>query len=875
VAGADAGQCNLLRLASRQPQKGETKFNSPTVSQKIHILIMKRKKFIQLSSKSAIAVSALSFHNLLPVFSPELSPKKSGTIHLEEMKDWPVIVSEDAIASEKYAAAEFQRIFKSSTGYELKISTKPDSNNAVYIGNNAIKQSPLPDFEIPDEGEESFHIQTGKFLLIAGAQPRGVLYGVYEFFERYIGVRFLTRDHTYIPTGASTIPIPLVDFSYEPPLFFRWPYYQENFNDPAFAARLRVNTISNEERLGGKTSQGLITHSILDYLPVSVYGKDHPEYYALVDGVRKLDVGGGGPQVCSTNPDVIRIITEGVTKVLNADPSLTNISVSQMDNNAICECPFCSALSAKEESQGAPHLALVNAVAKSIAVSHPGVKIGTLVYWYSRKPPKYMTLLPNVRIMLCSIECCTFHPLDDPSCSRNRLFCEDLYRWKDICKNILIWNYNTNFTAYDLPFPNFNAIAKNVRLFKENGVQGVFMQAAGNGLSAEMSDLRNYVMAHCLWTPEKESWELVEEFCRLHYGPAAPSILEYLHYLHQNAMEREVHPNCFPKASEVGLDYKVSQKINSYFQAALRSSPDTQIRNRVEKASIPALRSLLVTAPLIYKDGLYTYDNPFISGQIFDEYKLLTKKFAMNRVAEGKLTTDYIEELEAVKKGLPAVFLENETWLILILPEQKGRIAQILHKPSGNNLVNEPKTEEAGIISARETKNTWRHDQNSVFVTREFKDGSVWHREISLPDDKQEISIMAEYTAGQEKSGWEVHERPCLFRISGSEDPKVISVCTKDMEWSQGNLDWQFDREIIFQRLLRTDTACTSYAFYDHSKNYGISQNFDQDTFRRFFLFWHPGRKELGMEMCTPLTTLQKGQKLSFSYGINYLERPV
>jgi hypothetical protein len=28
------------------------------------------------------------------------------------------------------------------------------------------------------------------------------------------------------------------------------------------------------------------------------------------------------------------------------------------------------------------------------------------------------------------------------------------------------------------------------------------------------------------------------------------------------------------------------------------------------------------------------------------------------------------------------------------------------------------------------------------------------------------------------------------------------------------------------------------------------------------------------MEMYMPLQTLQEGQKLSFSYGINYLERP-
>src|SRR6187551_3448437 len=130
---------------------------------------MKRRKFIQISSKSALALSALSFGNGFPFILPESTSAGKNAIHLADMKGWEIIVSEDSIESEKYAATEFQRIFKSVTGDELKI---------------------------PVGGEEGFHIHVSKDLMIAGAQPRGVLYGVYEFFERYAGVRFLTRDHT-------------------------------------------------------------------------------------------------------------------------------------------------------------------------------------------------------------------------------------------------------------------------------------------------------------------------------------------------------------------------------------------------------------------------------------------------------------------------------------------------------------------------------------------------------------------------------------------------------------------------------------------------------------------------------------------------------
>jgi hypothetical protein len=835
---------------------------------------MKRRNFIQLSSKSTIALSTLPFFNGFPFISLGSPQTKINTIQLDEMKGWDIIVSADSIPSEKYAVEEFQRLFKAITSIELKIETIKSDKSSIYIGKSALNQPHSLNSAISTLGEEGLHIHIDKDkLLIEGGRQRGTLYGVYEFFERYLGIRFLTGDHTFIPQNASEVSIPLVNFIYVPQFFFRWSYYKENFDNLSFATQLRINTITDDPRLGGKTSQELITHSILAYLPVSVYGKDHPEYFALVDGIRKLNVA-GGPQVCSTNPEVIRIVTEGVNRVLDANPLLKSISVSQMDNDSVCECPICSDLNVKEESLGAAQLALVNAVAEKIAITNPGVKIGTLAYRYSRKPPKSIKLLSNVEIMLCSFKCCTLHPLNDPNCSRNKLFCEDFCKWKEICQNILIWNYNTNFSAYDLPFPNFNVIAKNVQLFQNNNAQGVFMQAAGNGLSAEMSDLRNYVMSRCLWHPIEESWQLVDEFCHLHYGNSAKPILSYLHFLHQNAEECSVHPGCFPKPIEVGLNQRVSKHIYSYFQEALKLAPDQTIRLRVEKATIPALKAILATAPIIYKQGFYKYDANIIGEKVLNHYKYLVQKFSMKRVGEEKLTSVYIDELHALKKGLPAIILENNIWRVLLLPEQKGRVAEMFHKPTGSKLVNEPEAEEAGITSSKKIKSTWQHYGNTVLVTMVSEDGSIWNRRISLPKDKEEIRIQAEYTAGIDNPEWEIHERPCMFRISGSEDPEVVSVCTKDLVWSQGNLDWQFNRGIVVKQLLQAGRSCTSFAFYDHSKHFGMQQNFEANTFQRFFLYWYSGRKEMGMEMHMPVKTIQKGQKRSFSYGINFLETP-
>lgn len=806
--------------------------------------------------------------------SPIASVGAAAPLTPDKMRSWEVVVDTAAIPPEQYAAEEFCRLFRMITGADLKRVSSTTGSSAIYIGGGAAWQEQPQDLDLSSLGDEGFHIRIGRnTIAIIGARPRGTLYGVYEFFERYLGVRFLTSKHTYIPPNAAALALPIADYRYIPPFSFRWAFFKENFVDHAFATRMRTNTVADEVYLGGKTPHELITHSILNYLPVSKYGVQHPEFYALVDGSRKLDVGSGGPQVCSSHPEVIRIITYTVDSILTANPSMKSISISQMDNNFFCECPSCAAINKKEESPGAAHLTLVNAVAENIDAAHPDVKIGTLVYWYTRKPPKAMELQPNVEIMLCSIECCTLHALDDPHCSKNRVFTEDLGKWKQICRNILAWNYNTNFATYDLPFPNLNVIAANIRFFQRNGIEGIFMQAAGNGLSSELSDLRNYVICRCLWHPEQESWKLVEEFCRLHYHAAAPAILEYLQFLHQHAEAMGVHPNCFPKPIEVGLDQEIARKLLTYFYRALTLASNEVVRKRVEKAMIPVLKALLVATPLVYDKGVYRLDTS-VGSDILDRYITLTKEHGMDMVSETMSVNLYIRELLELKKGVPAVKIENQVWKMVILPEQRSRIAELIHKPTGRRIVNHPPP---GFTHPERPKNktSWQVRPDRIVTTQRLSEGSTWQHIISFPSSTDAgIRVDLTFTAGVMQLAGKRRERPMLYLNSGSSDPGTLQIFIKDQRWLQVNTDWQMDREIIFDHGLEAGGGTTAYGFYDSSEKFGIVQTFARGSFDRFRLFWHPGRKELGLDMFPPARKMKKGDQLSYSYNINWLNNP-
>jgi hypothetical protein len=511
-----------------------------------------------------------------------------------QMVDWDILASTDATPAERYAAEEFQRLFGQATGIQLPIRYHaPQRAGHVYVGPSAALEDSGLRFDTAAMGEEAFRIVIERDrMAIAGGKPRGTLYGVYQFLEDALGVRFLTYDHTHVP-DAPPPEIPVGEFSHAPPFSFRWSYYRENTEHPAFATRLRVNTVASDARLGGKTGQSLISHSFHWLVPFDEYGADHPEYYALVDGARDRDTRGSGPQLCVTHPDVIRIAAESAIRYLDEHPDARNVSVSQADTARYCRCPACEAILRREGTPMGAQLAFVNAVAERVESAHPEAKVGTLAYWYTRKPAATIRPRHNVQIQLCSIECCTLHPIDDPDCERNQAFCRDLAAWREICDDIWVWNYNTNFANYTLPFPNLRSIGPNVRFFLRNHVKGLFMQANGNGLSGELSDLRNHLIARLIWNPGLDDRAVLEEFVRLHYEGAAGPVLACIDMFHDHAGRSGVHPDCFPSPDDVGLRPEIARSMLDHFEQALRLAGNEMIRARVEKASICAYRAMI------------------------------------------------------------------------------------------------------------------------------------------------------------------------------------------------------------------------------------------------------------------------------------------
>jgi predicted nucleic acid-binding Zn finger protein len=519
-------------------------------------------------------------------------------VDIHSLKDWDIVVAADAIESEIYAAEEFQKFYEQASGIKLQINkTSERKDHHVFIGVCQMMQKSNVGFKTAKFGYEDFRIIVRENnISIAGGRPRGTLYGVYTFLEDYLGVRFLTPDDTYVPKLGESKVIANVDRFYHPPLAYRFTNYAGTEYNPEFAVRMRANHHDHGAKYGGQSEITLANHTFYQVMPTSKYGKEHPEYYSMIDGNRKSEVKEEWyeTQLCLTNPDVLKIITDDVLEQLKNNPGLKDVIVGQNDSlidvNNYCQCPKCAAIDKREGSPSGSLIAFVNAVADEVAKSYPDVTVCTLAYHHTRKAPRTIKPRANVRIQLCAIECCVMHSINDANCPKNAEFCKDLAEWSKICKNISIWYYNSSFVDCRIPCPSLRVIGPNIRYSVAKNVNGIFMEGTPYD-TAGYSELRTYITMNLLWNPNRDGEQLMNEFATLYYGKAAQIVLDYINMVHDNAKKLNLHQHCCGAVEGFGINESIGKAGLDAFAKAMSLADNDIIRARLEKLSIMAYRA--------------------------------------------------------------------------------------------------------------------------------------------------------------------------------------------------------------------------------------------------------------------------------------------
>ena len=464
------------------------------------------------------AVILLVFVFLFSFVQTGFAAGKSITVD----SSWSVLVPESPTQYETYAAEKLAGGLSEALGADIPTVTQA-RDKYIAVGSAS--------------GEDVSGIAVNGYIIkaadgnihIAGTGVRGLCAGVYRFLEEFCGRKVYTGGITVLP-AASDISVPAdTNIKYEP--FFEYTdtdwksprdveYSLANGLNGGTYRRLPAEAGGTVDYLGGfcHTMGGLCeTESVAD--------KD-PEQLALFNGKRTTD------QPCLTNPDVLATATKNVLAILersyNPEASLQIVSVTQNDNQHYCECERCKKFEAAHGGvQSATMINFVNQIADAVKkAGYANAAIDTFAYQYTRKAPEKIAPRDNVIVRLCTIECCFLHPLDDAGCSRNVELMKDLHDWSEICKRIYVWDYTTNYSNTCIVFPDFEVIQRNIQVFSENNVRGVYEE--GNyyidGCDTEFGELRAYMISKCLQDPYCDLESEINGFLAVYYGPGWENI---------------------------------------------------------------------------------------------------------------------------------------------------------------------------------------------------------------------------------------------------------------------------------------------------------------------------------------------------------------
>ncbi|MBC7364715.1 MAG: DUF4838 domain-containing protein [Candidatus Aminicenantes bacterium] len=540
--------------------------------------VKKRKIFLRVNSARGLVLLAAFFDLTFPALKAEAQV----TLVKNKKSPYHIVLPAQPSPEEKRAAEFLNHHLQKISGLTLPVisSDKQRGKYLIVIGKSSELKQP-DDFRVLTRSHR---------LYILGGQGKGCIYGVSEILERYFGVRYYSPDYVVIPR-ATTLKLPALDLKGHSPNTYRNVNGQFS-QDPDYRDFHRLHTVDD------MFARGYFVHTFQKLIPWQEYFKDHPEYFAWLNGKRVID------QLCPSNPEVQKLIIKKLEQEMKAQPEKKVWSVSQNDNFSYCQCENCRRIIEEEGSPAGPILRLVNAV----AAHFPDKIISTLAYQFSRQAPKITRPEENVQIMLCTIELNRSKPIaEDPTSAS---FVRDLKDWSQLTKNIFLWDYTVDFAHSISPFPNLHTLKPNIQLFVTHGVRQHFQQT-NTGTGHEFSELKCYLLAKLLWNPEEDVDRLIKEFTDGYYGPAAPWIRRYIYHLQSEILKTGEWLDIYGPPNNHQNTFLSEENIrayNEYFdraEEAVADQPDYLLHVRTARMALQYAEIEIAKADMFGRRGFY------------------------------------------------------------------------------------------------------------------------------------------------------------------------------------------------------------------------------------------------------------------------------
>jgi hypothetical protein len=503
---------------------------------------------------------------------------------VEMGKSEAVIVAGSASGDAK-AAEELSGYIQKITGVKVAVvKDRAVKTNAIYVGNTRVSESLKTLLTHENIGYDGYLVSPVNNGIAILGKNGGTQHGIYDLLYHW-GCRFYMPGDSgeYIPK-MEKLEVVLKKHMEKPGMDGRvFATQDNNYGGPFrgdFYAWLKKN------KIGGMSYDHY--HAFARLMPVDKYYASHPEYFALIKGKRLSTT------ACTTNPEVVKIITEAVrNRFKNEDLSA---SLSLNDTDEACECDNCV-----KERKGYDASVNLFALANKVAIALEGEYPDRYIFMYGNY--EFKGHLPEGTRIAKNIVPVWFpysggHSFEDKTCSIKKEKLMALEDWKRAgAKQFGVYDY---LNLHEIEYPVTRSLDSQMKILShENCIAGHFEIDNRSWIN----NLSVYLVARLMWNPGENIEPVVSEYFRLMYGGAAPLMKDYYEALEDLATK--INPDIHnEEAVYENMNPVMQEKLRSVLREAYAKAENDLFRKRVNAARVNFEQDVLVVNLEILKSRL-------------------------------------------------------------------------------------------------------------------------------------------------------------------------------------------------------------------------------------------------------------------------------
>lgn len=565
--------------------------------------------------------------------------------------DYSIVIGKYYTETEYFAATELQNFIFKASGARLPLTVETTvqysrASKVISVGGTDILKTFDGDMDYSQLNGDGFIIRTGdNSLFINGANDRGTLYGVYDWLEKAIGVKFLTAETTYVPK-LETVNIFATDIVQVPAFPIRMYLSGPLYGDSLFLARMRMGCelVNADSKYGGKVQWNTSSpHNTLSYVPTSVYytasnKEQNAHMYSLSNGV-PVDlcmtdgITDDGKIDESMDISAFKVALNTLKQeIMRTDKQCTNFIFCQEDHMLCCQCDDCLAAETKYMRSGM-NIRFANLLAEEAnkwsKEEYDGRTVNVVIfaYYYSTNAPVDQdgnildeTCVPNenVYIRFAPINAETYYSFTDET--KNIQYGNTINNWAKVTPNIMLWTYHTYYTDFAWYYPTVQTFKDNLMLYKSIGAEYVLMQSDYINSTNWQDRINLYVASKMLWNPDRDVNALRDEFVKYYYGDAAEAITDVIGRLdekmYEASLEGTIRFQIYDKSIMNPGNYSIGfleQIVNildgaiAEIQTSNADNKDELIR-RIKEVKVTPMFMIVHNVKTYYADSRKVYD---------------------------------------------------------------------------------------------------------------------------------------------------------------------------------------------------------------------------------------------------------------------------